>query len=319
MATTADYLTQLQADKQALVNNLVEKGVEATNDETFTSLVPKVLDIQSGGAEVTKGLRIDSYDGDGYITEATLVGMTEIPNYYFFNAFNRTDTVLGKAKLNLPNNLTKIGNYGFGSCSNLPLTELADSITQIGNNAFQSCVNLALTKLPSSLTSIGNSAFSGCTQWVLAELPDGITSIGQNAFYNCQKVTFTDLPSSLTSVGTYAFEYCYDIPYLNLPTGYTYINVATFMYCRGVTRVVCNGAMTYISSQAFSSCENLVEFIMPNITRVPTLSNTNAFTNTPISKGTGYIYVPDDLVESFKTASNWSTYASQIKGISELA
>ena len=53
MATTADYLSQLQADKQALVNNLVEKGVEATSEETFTSLVPKVLDIQSdsGGIE----------------------------------------------------------------------------------------------------------------------------------------------------------------------------------------------------------------------------------------------------------------------------
>jgi len=51
MATTAEYLTQLQADKQTLVNNLVAKGVEATSDETFTSLVPKVADIQAGGGE----------------------------------------------------------------------------------------------------------------------------------------------------------------------------------------------------------------------------------------------------------------------------
>lgn len=42
MATIAEYFTQLQTDKQNLVNNLVAKGVEATNDETFTSLVPKV-------------------------------------------------------------------------------------------------------------------------------------------------------------------------------------------------------------------------------------------------------------------------------------
>lgn len=48
MATTADYLNQLQADKQALVDNLVAKGVSATSNETFTSLVPKVKDIQSG-------------------------------------------------------------------------------------------------------------------------------------------------------------------------------------------------------------------------------------------------------------------------------
>ena len=30
-----------------------------------------------------------------------------------------------------------------------------------------------------------------------------------------------------------------------------------------------------------------------------------------------YIYVPDDLVENYKTATNWSVYASQIKPLSE--
>jgi hypothetical protein len=49
MATISQQLTQLQIDKQTLVNNLVAKGVEATSKETFTSLVPKVADIQSGG------------------------------------------------------------------------------------------------------------------------------------------------------------------------------------------------------------------------------------------------------------------------------
>lgn len=48
MATTAEYLTQLQTDKSTLVTNLVAKGVDATNDETFTSLVPKVANIQGG-------------------------------------------------------------------------------------------------------------------------------------------------------------------------------------------------------------------------------------------------------------------------------
>ena len=57
---------------------------------------------------------------------------------------------------------------------------------------------------------------------------------------------------------------------------------------------------------------------MPNITAVPKLRNINAFKNTPIEKGTGYIYVPDNLVDSFKIAENWSTYADQIKSINEM-
>ena len=47
-------------------------------------------------------------------------------------------------------------------------------------------------------------------------------------------------------------------------------------------------------------------------------TTTGVFKNTKIESGTGYIYVPDDLVDSYKAATNWDTYADQIKPISEL-
>lgn len=43
----AEYLSQLQKDKKALVKNLSEKGVEAQDNETFTTLVPKVAIIET--------------------------------------------------------------------------------------------------------------------------------------------------------------------------------------------------------------------------------------------------------------------------------
>ena len=49
MATTADYLNKLVEQKNTLADNLVTKGVTATHDETLETLVPKVLDISSGG------------------------------------------------------------------------------------------------------------------------------------------------------------------------------------------------------------------------------------------------------------------------------
>lgn len=42
MATTQDYINQLKKDKQNLVTMLNNMGVEATDNETFTSLTPKV-------------------------------------------------------------------------------------------------------------------------------------------------------------------------------------------------------------------------------------------------------------------------------------
>ena len=47
MPSTSDYINQLKKDKENLVSNLVSKGVEANEEETFTSLVPKVLDVKT--------------------------------------------------------------------------------------------------------------------------------------------------------------------------------------------------------------------------------------------------------------------------------
>ena len=48
---------------------------------------------------------------------------------------------------------------------------------------------------------------------------------------------------------------------------------------------------------------------------VCTMSTSNAFQLTPIASGTGYIYVPAALVDSYKAATNWSVYADQIRTI----
>ena len=68
---------------------------------------------------------------------------------------------------------------------------------------------------------------------------------------------------------------------------------------------------------SFSDCASLVKFILRS-EMVCTLKSVGAFIRTPIESGTGYIYVPDSLVDTYKTTTNWSTYAAQIKPISEL-
>ena len=48
-------------------------------------------------------------------------------------------------------------------------------------------------------------------------------------------------------------------------------------------------------------------------TTPPTLSNTGAIPSTIRA-----IYVPDASVEVYKAATNWSSFASKIKGVSEM-
>ena len=74
-------------------------------------------------------------------------------------------------------------------------------------------------------------------------------------------------------------------------------------------------AATSIGEFAFSGPSNLTSLILRVTTQVCTLSNTNAFINTPIKSGTGYIYVPAALIDSYKTATNWTTYANQFRAL----
>ena len=71
-----------------------------------------------------------------------------------------------------------------------------------------------------------------------------------------------------------------------------------------------------IGRYAFRSCSNLDTFILRKTSGVAVAQNA-ILTDTKISARTGYIYVPAALVDSYKAATNWSTYASQIRAIED--
>ena len=273
-----------------------------------------------GGSTVTKGIIINECDENGFATDVSIVGMTSIPNSYF-QAYNYDyANALNKfvKNIQLPSRLTSIGGSAFRNCKNLALTELPSGVTSIDQYAFYGCTNLALTSLPAGLTSIRDNTFHSCTNLALTELPAGLTSIGIHAFFNCTNLALTSLPAGLTSIGGYAFKNCANLALTSLPEGITKIVDNIFYGCVSLTEMTCLGNITTIKSGAFYNCTKLSKFALPNITSVPTLSSTNNFYNTPIANGKGYIYVPDNLVESFKSATNWGTYADQIKAISEM-
>lgn len=51
MSTIIDYVNELERQKNVLADILAEKGLQATRDETFNTLIPKVRDISGGGCE----------------------------------------------------------------------------------------------------------------------------------------------------------------------------------------------------------------------------------------------------------------------------
>lgn len=70
-----------------------------------------------------------------------------------------------------------------------------------------------------------------------------------------------------------------------------------------------------IGSYSFHSSK--IQTLILRSPSVAMAEHTNIFTTTPIKSGTGYIYVPRSLVDSYKAATNWSTYAAQFRALED--
>ena len=236
--------------------------------------------------------------------------------------------IISKAKSDIK---TAIENKG-GVVGNIGIQEYATKINelQIGASELeQELINSYIssidgssgancTKIPDGVTVIGAHAFRYCTNLALTELPDGIVEIANLAFAYATALRLTKLPASLKEIGSSAFTSCPNVTFKEIPEGVRDFGTQIFMNCTGLTELTLKGNVRGIGKETFSGCTNLTKLIMPNITSVPSLSATTSFNNTPIANGTGYIYFPDELVETAKTQTNWTAHAAQIKGVSEL-
>ena len=166
-----------------------------------------------------------------------------------------------------------------------------DRITFLGYGALYGCENLKSLKLP-EVTRVEQYSIQGCTTIETIEIPK-TTYLGTYACRNCPALKSVDF-SSVTSTGNYILSGCSSLASIDFPV------------------------LTRVGNQVFLDCTSLTKVILRKSDTITTLSNVNAFQNTPIASGTGYIYVADNLVSTYKSATNWSTYANQIKGISEL-
>ena len=172
-----------------------------------------------------------------------------------------------------------------------------NTIIELNNNeikniniCFVGCTSLTTVDLPKCATINGHT-FRSCTRLTTVNLPE-CSSIGDSAFYGCTNLTTIDIPEC-SSIENYAFSSCTSLTTVNLPECAT------------------------IGEYAFRDCTNLTTVILSD-SQVAILKDISAFNNSSIANGTGYIYVPGNLVDSYKTATNWSTYANQIKPLSEL-
>ena len=132
-----------------------------------------------------------------------------------------------------------------------------------------------------------------------------VTLVKEYAFYKFASLVSISLPNA-TRVSKYAFRYCTSLANVNVPS-LTTIDDSGFMQCSLISITL--PSIASIGNSAFEVCSELTTITLPGST-VCTLG-TRAFTNTSITN----IYVPAELVDTYKAATNWSSYASKISAI----
>ena len=136
------------------------------------------------------------------------------------------------------------------------------------------------------LTNSQYYIFSHCTSLVSVSLPK-LSYVGQYDFHTCSSLNNVDIPKA-TALMSYAFINCGALERLNLPK------------------------VNSIGIYAFQNCSSLDIIVLG---MRASLTNVNAFDNCP-----AFIYVEDNDLSWYSTATNWSVLYGQgrIKSKSEL-
>lgn len=168
--------------------------------------------------------------------------------------------------------------------------------------------NLTTFDIPDGTTKIGDYVFSKYPTLTSVTIPNSVTEIGKNAFDYCQTLTDVTIGNCVTSIGSNAFSFCEKIKSMSIPDATTTIGSYAFGGCDTLTDVTIGNGVTSIGGEVFKFCGSL-KSVTIKATTPPTLGY-DAFYRTSCT-----IYVPAESVDAYKTATNWSEYASSIKAI----
>lgn len=179
---------------------------------------------------------------------------------------------------------TGVQSMGFSDCNKLTTVDLPN-VTGIGANAFYDCYALKTVDIHNA-TAIDKMAFVDCYTLKAIDLPN-IMSIGENVFQGCSALESVNIPNA-TSIGSAAFYNCISLRTIDLP------NITSI---GGIVFYGCTMDKIYLRSKTMCTCQGALSF-----------ANTTSLS----------IYVPNSLIDSYKTANYWSAYASYFKSLESI-
>ena len=271
--------------------------------------------------------------------------VTEIGVYTFYNCRNMNNGGM----IEIPEGVQRIGNYAFNLVFqyNSKNLKLPSTLNYVGGYAFinkDSLQDLYITDLSSfckiNFNTYGSAVFNrwrtdlyvNNSKVTNVTIPNDITELKAYTFYDAATITSVTIPSTVTSInGIHTFGYS-GLRNVTVPSSVTSWNGShTFAYCSSLTEATLNNSgnvglyafdgctsltgvtfgynITSIGESVFSGCIKLASMTF-NSPTPPTIDSTS-FEGVP---STCKFYVPCSAVNTYRTASVWSDYASRIVG-----
>lgn len=163
-------------------------------------------------------------------------------------------------------------------------------ITQIADRVFYHRSEIEEIYMPNQIVKTGYFSFQYCENLRKIVLSDKLELLGDSCFWGCVNLSEIHLPESLKKIDAYAF-WGTSIKEIDIPESVKEIRLGAFNQCRNLETV-------YMRSN---------ELIKTSFTEVY-----QAFSNCPSLQK---IYVPEHLVEEYKTAEYFSIYADKFVAI----
>lgn len=255
--------------------------------------------------------------------------------------------------LYIPDNITTVLEFAFAGCDNLSHIRWSSFLASIDSGSF-AFVNIEEFIPPTTLTSIGTAAFSSSSLKRLYISRRDSFSCGSGAFSKCRNLKDAEFLSIKTSFSTSVFyssslesiniegsisslssgscSYTSSLDksvssdmgmasisdtggFTSLPHLRTIVisgasSQHMFKYCYSLISVKLT-QVSGIGNYSFAYCSSLKFVDLSEIDKVVYLNSSNAFNDCPSDY---VVIVPNHLVESYKTATNWTNIADHIVG-----
>ena len=312
---SVDENGKVTAIKEGSATIIAKAGEKSTN--CFISVVSSAQEIISFADPAAKKACVAKYDknGDGEVSVQEAEAVTSFDGLFndwrsvasfdeirFFKNVHSLNGVFRECNklvsITIPDNITSLGTYSFYGCFSLESVTLPSSLSSIGAYSFYECKSLTSIDIPMNVTSIGESAFMGCYQLRGIIIPEKTTTLGEGAFYQCSSLSsVVFLGNHVFAIPRLCFYRCQSLESITLPDGISSIGDNAFEDV-AMWKLVVPSSVTSIGNYNFTGIKNV---LLPSKTFV-SIENRTFGSN-------GVIFVPADMLDTYKLRTNWDYYA----------